>query len=232
MRSVGVVGVLLIAVVWASEAQEFSGTIRILKSSDRVKIGGRSYKVKRTKGNALASDRNGSCVFEGQLFRHGGNVQRKDACDKCMCFSSEVLCWKTLCPQMKVAKGCREVRHEGVCCPVVECDPTVPLKKHQTFSVKKQRPFVPTKLNRHKETTECEVDGYKFRYGQIVPQASGACMECRCGFEGQMKCKTRKCHLTGVLDLGKVARVTHNTKQASKPPVIIHQRDPSRSSSY
>ncbi|XP_022648984.1 uncharacterized protein LOC111245213 [Varroa destructor] len=228
------VGAVLVAIAWAIQAQDFSTTIRILKSNDRVKIGGRSYKVKRTKSHTFVSDRNGSCVFDGQLFRHGGNVHREDACDKCMCFSGDVLCWKTSCPPMKVAKSCREVRRAGMCCPLVECDPEVPLKnsKHQGFTAKKQRPFValPSKANRYQDI-QCELDGRKFHYGQIVPQASGACMECRCGLEGQLKCKTRKCYLTGVLDLAKVARVSQNTKVASKPAVTIRQRDPNLSSS-
>ncbi|XP_028968175.1 uncharacterized protein LOC100897568 [Galendromus occidentalis] len=218
----------LILLAEAIAAQEFGGVIRILRSSDRVKIGGRSYKVRRTKNTStLNSNRNGSCVFEGQIFRHGGTVQRKDACDKCMCFSGEVLCWKTQCPPVKITKGCREVRRSGVCCPIIECDPEVPLKNNKhSFTQKKQRPFVPLPEKNRFKDQECEIDGRKYRYGEIVQRASGACMVCRCGSGGEMKCKTRKCPLTGALDLGKLAKVTQNTKTAPKTAVLINQKRP------
>lgn len=217
-----------------SDGQDATG-FRILRSSDRVKIGGRSYKIKRpARSHVLSSHRNGSCVFEGTLFRHGGNVSRPDPCDKCMCFSGEVLCWKTQCPPIKLAKGCAEVQRPGVCCPVVECEATVPLKNNkQTFQpLKKQRPFVPIPTlggsTSGDISSECEVDGKLFKFGQLVTAASGPCMECKCGVEGQIKCKPRKCHYTGSLDLAKVARVSHNTEEGyykKEPTRIIQNRD-------
>jgi len=218
------------AVSDGQDAQTAPG-FRVLKSSDRVKIGGRSYRIKRPSrsGSVLASHRNGSCVFDGQLFRHGGNVSRPDPCDKCMCFSGEVLCWKTQCPPLKSAKGCREVNRPGVCCPVLECEVTAPVKssKNSFKPPKKTRPFVPiaSKSKLSDIQTECEVEGRLYKFGQLVTAASGPCMECRCGIEGQIKCKPRKCHYTGSLDLAKVARVSHNTDESyfKKEPVMIIQ---------
>ncbi|CAN7939838.1 unnamed protein product, partial [Ixodes hexagonus] len=136
-----------------------------------------------------------TCQFDGKLYSHGGNVSRSDPCEKCLCFRGEVICWDLQCPSYGPRPNCREVKVKGVCCPVLECGKGSInwSNKHVAFTCRDEKPVFILLWPEAHAFHYCEVDGELYRPQEVIPSASGPCMECRCGDQAQMKCTPRPC---------------------------------------
>lgn len=162
----------------------------IIRSRSR----GKSFSFLRKQGsdvNRLLTGDRTTCQFGGKLYSHGGNVSRSDPCEKCLCFRGEVICWDLQCPSYGPRPNCREVKVPDICCPVLECDVQFsPTTKKPPKEVR--FPFT-SSTEAYDEQMDCEVDGEVYKPQEVIPSASGPCMECRCGDRAQMKCTPRPC---------------------------------------
>ncbi|XP_064488920.1 kielin/chordin-like protein [Ornithodoros turicata] len=183
--------VLLVFIVW------HPGSLNGARHSFRSSYGGKAYGSIRKEGNdrnTLSVTDQSSCTFEGKLFRHGSNISRSDPCERCFCFRGEVLCWNIQCPDHKPRDNCRAVSLKWTCCPIYECESAGAVSTEKPPD--RWSPFTKATDNEDKKNVDCEVDGDTYRPGQVIPSASGACLECRCGDVAQIQCTPKPCRYT------------------------------------
>lgn len=139
------------------------------------------------------------CQLGAKLFGHGARVPRSDPCERCLCFAAQVICWQERCPN-QTKPGCTERRMPGVCCPALECsDTTTPVKAVPAAAAEpdptRSEPVV-VEASLHGESHHqqgCVLGGQRFALGDLVPRASGPCMQCRCADGPRLLCRATPC---------------------------------------
>ncbi|XP_037091205.1 mucin-5AC-like [Pollicipes pollicipes] len=125
----------------------------------------------------------GACLFDGKVYVSAQQIPRDNPCDFCFCFRGDIICLQQSCPPP--VAGCLEQPIEGFCCPRYEC----PVESAWNAS----RPEPTTESAPAAEPAGCRIQGAEYGSGQLVESASGPCLECRCGDNGQMSCDPRSC---------------------------------------
>ncbi|XP_039292177.1 titin homolog [Nilaparvata lugens] len=138
----------------------------------------------------------GACRFGGKIFISAQQVPRENPCDFCFCFRSDIICLQQSCPPPIL--GCREESIHGFCCPRYEC----PVSMATTFNFTTTTTTTTTTLPPHflahnyrgaARRGGCQVQNKFYRVGDEIPTASGPCLQCICGANGQMKCDPKVC---------------------------------------
>lgn len=151
-----------------------------------------------------------ACLFDGKVYVSAQQIPRDDHCDFCFCFRGDIICLQQSCPPP--IPGCIEEGINGFCCPRYEC----PVRQvtqnvsflhavdpfYAAFPALALPPNIPHGIPHAiphgygleaKEVSGCEIDSQFYQPGEIVPSASGPCLECRCGIGGMMECDPRDC---------------------------------------
>ncbi|XP_065310592.1 uncharacterized protein [Dermacentor albipictus] len=145
------------------------------------------------------------CQLGAKLFGHGAQVPRSDPCERCLCFAAQVICWQERCPNQTKA-GCRERRMPGVCCPALECS-DAPAAEKAVPAVAAAAAAAPDPIRAEPAVVEaalhegqphsgqqgCVLGGQRFAVGDLVPRASGPCMQCRCADGPRLLCRATPC---------------------------------------
>ncbi|XP_055381608.1 mucin-2 [Condylostylus longicornis] len=135
----------------------------------------------------------GTCRYGGKLFVSAQQIPRDDPCDFCFCFRSDIICLQQSCPPP--ISGCNEEPIQGFCCPRYECPVSMGYNVNSTTSTTTTT-LPPHFLHRRHQKVErngCQIQGISYKVGDKIPSASGPCMQCTCGGDGQMECNPKPC---------------------------------------
>lgn len=147
------------------------------------------------------------CQLGTKLFGHGASVPRQDPCERCLCFGGQVLCWQERCPN-QTRPGCKERRVPGICCPALECKDALTAAAAAAAAAPAVVPasepsqadplpaVVLPAAGGHvvvQQRQGCVLGGQRFELGELVPRASGPCMQCRCADGPRLLCRATPC---------------------------------------
>ncbi|XP_071530105.1 uncharacterized protein tnc [Panulirus ornatus] len=136
----------------------------------------------------------GACLFDGKVYVSAQQIPRKDPCDFCFCFRSDIICLQQSCPPP--IPGCYEEAITGYCCPRYECPVTQSVVNITTTTT--PIPIYPP-VQQVQEVVMCEISDRFYHAGELVEEASGPCLECRCGYDGMMECDPKECQAEPML---------------------------------
>ncbi|XP_068241038.1 serine-rich adhesin for platelets-like [Palaemon carinicauda] len=136
----------------------------------------------------------GACLFDGKVYVSAQQIPRDDPCDFCFCFRGDIICLQQSCPPP--IPGCYEEPIAGFCCPRYECPVTQAVINVTTTTT--PIPFYPS-ISSTKTVAMCEIADRHYNIGELVEEASGPCLECRCGEKGMMACDPKDCEAQQVL---------------------------------
>lgn len=136
----------------------------------------------------------GTCRYGGKLYVSAQQIPRDDPCDFCFCFRSDIICLQQSCPPP--INGCHEEPIQGFCCPRYECPVSMGLVLNVTTTTTTTLPPYLSHFQRSSSKVSrsgCQVQGATYKIGERVTTASGPCIDCVCGGDGQMKCDPKVC---------------------------------------
>ncbi|XP_055923926.1 mucin-2 [Eupeodes corollae] len=138
----------------------------------------------------------GTCRYGGKLFVSAQQIPRDDPCDFCFCFRSDIICLQQSCPPP--ISGCHEEPISGFCCPRYECPVSMATTLNITTSTTTTSTTLPPHFLHHAyrgaaAKNGCHINGKSYKVGDKIDSASGPCMHCTCGGDGQMKCDPKTC---------------------------------------
>ncbi|XP_035210732.1 LOW QUALITY PROTEIN: serine-rich adhesin for platelets-like [Stegodyphus dumicola] len=133
----------------------------------------------------------GICFYEGRIFPSAKQIPRRDPCEFCFCFRSEILCLQQACPPP--IRNCFATPIPGFCCPRFHCPVHETHFNISTTTTTTAQPRLGQIIQKTVEATGCEINGKVYRVNQLVRPASGPCMQCRCEYGGIMKCDPKEC---------------------------------------
>ncbi|CAD7077561.1 unnamed protein product [Hermetia illucens] len=136
----------------------------------------------------------GTCRYGGKLFVSAQQIPRDDPCDFCFCFRSDIICLQQSCPPP--ISGCHEEPISGFCCPRYECPVLMGGVLNLTTTTTTTTTVPPLAQHRPSELikrTGCYIGGQSYKVGEAIDSASGPCIQCSCGGDGQMKCEPKVC---------------------------------------
>ncbi|KAK8775646.1 hypothetical protein V5799_031022 [Amblyomma americanum] len=162
------------------------------------------------------------CQLGAKLFGHGASVPRADPCERCLCFAGQVICWQERCPN-QTRPGCRERRMPGVCCPALECSDAHAAEVAVASPAAAVAPEPAALLLHPAEKQGCVLGGQRFALGELVPRASGPCMQCRCAEGPRLLCRSTPCGGPVMLAPAAPQRPpppTHTVRRVAPTPVL------------
>uniref|UniRef100_A0A182K4B9 VWFC domain-containing protein n=1 Tax=Anopheles christyi TaxID=43041 RepID=A0A182K4B9_9DIPT len=138
----------------------------------------------------------GTCRYGGKLYVSAQQIPRDDPCDFCFCFRSDIICLQQSCPPP--ISGCNEEPITGFCCPRYECPVSMATVLNVTTSTTTTTTTLPPHFlshayKGHVQKRGCQIQGKPYNVGETVASASGPCMRCTCGGDGQMQCEPKAC---------------------------------------
>uniref|UniRef100_A0A182T9K6 VWFC domain-containing protein n=1 Tax=Anopheles maculatus TaxID=74869 RepID=A0A182T9K6_9DIPT len=138
----------------------------------------------------------GTCRYGGKLYVSAQQIPRDDPCDFCFCFRSDIICLQQSCPPP--ISGCNEEPIAGFCCPRYECPVSMATVLNVTTSTTTTTTTLPPHFlshayKGHVQKRGCQIQGKPYNVGETVASASGPCMRCTCGGDGQMQCEPKAC---------------------------------------
>ncbi|KFB38806.1 AGAP000893-PA-like protein [Anopheles sinensis] len=138
----------------------------------------------------------GTCRYGGKLYVSAQQIPRDDPCDFCFCFRSDIICLQQSCPPP--ISGCNEEPISGFCCPRYECPVSMATVLNVTTSTTTTTTTLPPHFPAHAykgqvQKRGCQIQGKPYNVGEMVASASGPCMRCTCGGDGQMQCEPKAC---------------------------------------
>ncbi|KAK7018114.1 hypothetical protein SK128_026314 [Halocaridina rubra] len=136
----------------------------------------------------------GACLFDGKVYVSAQQIPRDDPCDFCFCFRGDIICLQQSCPPP--IPGCYEEPIVGFCCPRYECPVTQTVMNITTTTT--PIPTYPS-IQHTQKVKMCEIGERFYHTGEIVDEASGPCLECRCGHDGMMECDPKDCQAEPML---------------------------------
>ncbi|CAG2064532.1 unnamed protein product [Timema podura] len=139
----------------------------------------------------------GTCRYGGKVYVSAQQIPRDDPCDFCFCFRSDIICLQQSCPPP--IQGCREEPIDGFCCPRYECPVSMAAVMNISTTTTTTTTTLPPHFFTHAYTGSasmngCQVSGKAYKVGDVVESASGPCLQCRCGGDGQMRCDPQVCN--------------------------------------
>ena len=138
----------------------------------------------------------GTCRYGGKVYVSAQQIPRDDPCDFCFCFRSDIICLQQSCPPP--IPGCHEEPISGFCCPRYECPVSMAMSLNLTTTTTTTTTTLPPHFHAHAykgaaRRSGCQIRGQAYRVGEVIKQASGPCLHCTCGGDGNMKCEPRMC---------------------------------------
>ncbi|XP_046429457.1 mucin-17-like isoform X3 [Neodiprion fabricii] len=138
----------------------------------------------------------GTCRYGGKVYVSAQQIPRDDPCDFCFCFRSDIICLQQSCPPP--IPGCHEEPINGFCCPRYECPVSMATSLNLTTTTTTTTTTLPPHFLSHAykgaaRRSGCQIRGQAYRVGETIPSASGPCLQCTCGGDGNMKCEPRVC---------------------------------------
>ncbi|XP_068082144.1 titin homolog [Anabrus simplex] len=138
----------------------------------------------------------GTCRYGGKVYVSAQQIPREDPCDFCFCFRSDIICLQQSCPPP--IPDCRQEPIDGFCCPRYQCEVSMATMVNVSTTTTTTTTTLPPHFLSHAYKgsavkTGCQVQGHAYRVGEVVRSASGPCLLCRCGGDGQMKCDPKEC---------------------------------------
>ncbi|XP_023017526.2 tenectin [Leptinotarsa decemlineata] len=138
----------------------------------------------------------GTCRYGGKVFVSAQQIPRDDPCDFCFCFRSDIICLQQSCPPP--IPNCHEEPIRGFCCPRYECPVGMATSLNLTTTTTTTTTTLPPHFLPHAYKglavkNGCQIRGQAYRVGDYIKSASGPCMHCTCGADGQMKCDPKQC---------------------------------------
>ncbi|XP_072752248.1 uncharacterized protein [Anoplolepis gracilipes] len=138
----------------------------------------------------------GTCRYGGKVYVSAQQIPRDDPCDFCFCFRSDIICLQQSCPPP--IPGCHEEPISGFCCPRYECPVSMATTLNLTTTTTTTTTTLPPHFHTHAykgaaRRGGCQIRGQAYRVGEVIKSASGPCLHCTCGGDGNMKCEPRMC---------------------------------------
>lgn len=138
----------------------------------------------------------GTCRYGGKVYVSAQQIPRDDPCDFCFCFRSDIICLQQSCPPP--IPGCHEEPINGFCCPRYECPVSMATSLNITTTTTTTTTTLPPHFHAHAykgaaKRSGCQIRGQAYRVGEVIRSASGPCLQCTCGGDGNMKCDPRVC---------------------------------------
>ncbi|RLU21639.1 hypothetical protein DMN91_006014 [Ooceraea biroi] len=138
----------------------------------------------------------GTCRYGGKVYVSAQQIPRDDPCDFCFCFRSDIICLQQSCPPP--IPGCHEEPISGFCCPRYECPVSMATALNLTTTTTTTTTTLPPHFPAHAykgaaRRNGCQISGKTYRVGEVIKSASGPCLHCTCGGDGNMKCDPRIC---------------------------------------
>lgn len=138
----------------------------------------------------------GTCRYGGKVYVSAQQIPRDDPCDFCFCFRSDIICLQQSCPPP--IPGCHEEPISGFCCPRYECPVSMATALNLTTTTTTTTTTLPPHFHAHAykgaaRRSGCQVRGQAYRVGEVIKSASGPCLRCICGSDGNMSCDPRVC---------------------------------------
>ncbi|KAL0115496.1 hypothetical protein PUN28_010784 [Cardiocondyla obscurior] len=138
----------------------------------------------------------GTCRYGGKVYVSAQQIPRDDPCDFCFCFRSDIICLQQSCPPP--IPGCHEEPISGFCCPRYECPVSMATALNLTTTTTTTTTTLPPHFHAHAykgaaRRSGCQVRGMAYRVGEVIQSASGPCLRCICGGDGNMNCDPRVC---------------------------------------
>ncbi|XP_071553944.1 uncharacterized protein [Temnothorax nylanderi] len=138
----------------------------------------------------------GTCRYGGKVYVSAQQIPRDDPCDFCFCFRSDIICLQQSCPPP--IPGCHEEPISGFCCPRYECPVSMATALNLTTTTTTTTTTLPPLFHPHAykgsaRRSGCQVRGQAYRVGEVIKSASGPCLRCICGGDGNMNCDPRVC---------------------------------------
>uniref|UniRef100_A0A1B6CG74 Pacifastin domain-containing protein n=2 Tax=Clastoptera arizonana TaxID=38151 RepID=A0A1B6CG74_9HEMI len=126
-------------------------------------------------------------VAGGKTVAHGGQIEREDPCERCLCLDGSMFCWwgQQHCTNSSFDVVATEniTESENVSSwseDMYETDDT-------SSAANVTEIIVPTHI------TKCTVMGKEYHEGEVLPRDTGTCLECVCGPEGRVTCNPKDC---------------------------------------
>ncbi|XP_043486522.1 titin isoform X1 [Polistes fuscatus] len=138
----------------------------------------------------------GTCRYGGKVYMSAQQIPRDDPCDFCFCFRSDIICLQQSCPPP--IPGCHEEPISGFCCPRYECPVSMATSLNITTTTTTTTTTLPPHFLTHAykgaaKRNGCQIRGQAYSVGETIKSASGPCLHCTCGGDGNMKCDPRVC---------------------------------------
>ncbi|XP_035731328.1 titin homolog [Vespa mandarinia] len=138
----------------------------------------------------------GTCRYGGKVYMSAQQIPRDDPCDFCFCFRSDIICLQQSCPPP--IPGCHEEPISGFCCPRYECPVSMATSLNITTTTTTTTTTLPPHFLTHAykgaaKRSGCQIRGQAYHVGEVITSASGPCLHCTCGGDGNMKCDPRVC---------------------------------------
>ncbi|XP_026470964.1 titin homolog [Ctenocephalides felis] len=138
----------------------------------------------------------GTCRYGGKVYVSAQQIPRDDPCDFCFCFRSDIICLQQSCPPP--IRGCHEEPISGFCCPRYECPVSMATVLNVSTTTTTTTTTLPPHFSHHAYNgaatkTGCQIGGQAYTVGEVVRSASGPCLHCICGGDGQMQCEPKVC---------------------------------------
>ncbi|XP_014604103.1 PREDICTED: titin [Polistes canadensis] len=138
----------------------------------------------------------GTCRYGGKVYMSAQQIPRDDPCDFCFCFRSDIICLQQSCPPP--IPGCHEEPISGFCCPRYECPVSMATSLNITTTTTTTTTTLPPHFLTHAykgaaKRNGCLIRGQAYSVGETIKSASGPCLHCTCGGDGNMKCDPRVC---------------------------------------
>ncbi|XP_077294072.1 tenectin [Arctopsyche grandis] len=138
----------------------------------------------------------GTCRYGGKVYVSAQQIPRDDPCDFCFCFRSDIICLQQSCPPP--IQHCHEEPISGFCCPRYECPVSMATVMNVTTTTTTTTTTLPPHFLSHAykgaaQRRGCQIKGQAYKVGEFVRSASGPCLHCTCGGDGQMKCDPKVC---------------------------------------
>ncbi|CAH1374985.1 unnamed protein product [Tenebrio molitor] len=138
----------------------------------------------------------GTCRYGGKVYVSAQQIPRDDPCDFCFCFRSDIICLQQSCPPP--IPRCHEEPIRGFCCPRYECPVSMATSVNVTTTTTTTTTTLPPHFLSHAYKGKairsgCQIRNKAYNVGEEIKSASGPCLHCTCGGDGQMKCDPKAC---------------------------------------
>uniref|UniRef100_A0A1B6G149 VWFC domain-containing protein n=1 Tax=Cuerna arida TaxID=1464854 RepID=A0A1B6G149_9HEMI len=157
----------------------------------------------------------GTCRYGGKVYVSAQQIPRDDPCDFCFCFRSDIICLQQSCPPP--IHRCHQEPIQGYCCPRYQCPVSMATSLNLTTTTTTTTTTLPPHFFAHAyqgaaRHSGCLHRGRAYNVGEEITTASGPCLQCICGADGQMKCDPVVCSPEPMLRKMMEAAISHRRR--------------------